>query len=56
MSEPVFPRTGARGHYESYYVRAVDPERAARRLDPPHGAQAPGRGARRLALVHALGR
>ena len=26
MSEPVFPRTGARGHYESYYVRAVDPE------------------------------
>jgi len=25
MSAPVFPRTGARGHYESYYLRAVDP-------------------------------
>jgi hypothetical protein len=25
MSDPAFPRTGARGHYESYYLRAVDP-------------------------------
>jgi hypothetical protein len=25
MSAPAFPRTGARGHYESYYLRAVDP-------------------------------
>jgi hypothetical protein len=25
MSAPVFARNGTRGHYESYYVRAVDP-------------------------------
>jgi hypothetical protein len=25
VSAPVFPHTGARGHYESYYLRAVDP-------------------------------
>src|SRR5215207_3981710 len=25
VSAPAFPRTGARGHYESYYLRAVDP-------------------------------
>jgi hypothetical protein len=31
MSAPVFPRTGTRGHYESYYLRAVDP-------DAPRGA------------------
>ena len=29
MSAPVFPRTGTRGHYESYYLRAVDPRRRA---------------------------
>jgi hypothetical protein len=25
VSAPAFPATGARGHYESYYLRAVDP-------------------------------
>ena len=25
MSAPAFPGSGARGHYESYYLRAVDP-------------------------------
>src|SRR5215207_3860377 len=25
MRGPAFPRTGTRGHYESYYLRAVDP-------------------------------
>ena len=28
MSAPAFPRTGTRGHYESYYLRAVDAEAA----------------------------
>jgi hypothetical protein len=31
MSAPVFPRTGTHAHYESYYLRAVDP-------DAPRGA------------------
>jgi hypothetical protein len=26
MSPPVFPGNGTRGHYESYYLRAVDPD------------------------------
>ena len=44
------------GRYESHYLRAVDPDRPARRLDPPHDAAAPGRPAGGVVLVHGLGR
>ena len=56
MSAPVFADNGTRGHYESFYLRAVDPERAARRLAAPHRAQRARRRARRLGLVHRVRR
>ena len=43
------------GRYESHYLRAVDPERPARRLDPPHDAAAAGRPAGGVVLVHGAG-
>src|SRR5439155_22990041 len=36
--------------------QGVPPERAARRVDPPHGVEGAGEGGRRLAVVHALRR
>ena len=34
------------GHYESFYMKLVQPGGGQGRLDPPHRPQAPGRGAR----------
>ena len=57
VTEARFPHVApGKGHYESFYLRAVDPRAPARRLDPPHDAPAPRAGADRLGLVHVLRR
>ena len=54
-------RPGAGRHGDERALRVLVPARrrpagAARRLDPPHGAPAPGRPVRGLAVVHRVGR